>query len=178
MTVPSDDDVELAATLAALTSLLDEFAERIAALESTHKARPLRLGDPAPWALYTPPAAAEHPLHSDQDPLFTLDNFVAWYNLTYVGHTGTRARPIPDCWPEHPGLASEIATLAYTWHQAFTGRDANPRDAQHWHHHTRPGFAERLTSEWIHPHCHDGRHKPTGAPARPNRHRDQRASPN
>ncbi|WP_406690302.1 hypothetical protein REH65_31010 [Saccharopolyspora sp. ID03-671] len=125
---------------------------------------------PAQWVVFTPPAAAEDRQHrtDGHSPQWTLDNFVAWYNATYVGLTGGPAKPIPECWREHPGLAMEIATLAYSWRRANVGATANVRDAQYWHHTSRPGFAARL-GEWTHSHCMDGRHRPAGAAARPDR---------
>lgn len=38
---------------------------------------------------FTPPTAAE------DDPRITVDNFVTWYNMTYVGIEGSRAKPTP-----------------------------------------------------------------------------------
>ncbi|MEB3371310.1 hypothetical protein [Saccharopolyspora mangrovi] len=125
---------------------------------------------PASWVVFTPPAAAEDRQHrkDGHSPNWTLDNFVAWYNATYVGLAGGPATPIPECWRQHPGLAMEVATLAYSWRRANVGATANVRDAQYWHHTWRPGFAARLT-EWTHAHCLDGRHRPAGANARPDR---------
>jgi hypothetical protein len=173
--IPLDDELaglvdtdQLADQVRALRDHVGWLTDRIHALEEQEG--PATPHQPAPWVVYTPPAAAEDPRHDDEDPGFTLINFVAWYNLTYAGLPGTRARPIPGCWPHHPGLAAEIATLAYSWRDAFIGRTAHPHRAQLWHHHTRPGFAERLTHEWVHPHCHDGRHRTAGAHDRPDRY--------
>jgi hypothetical protein len=171
------DDELVAETINAQPGLADDvqalrdhvawLTERVDELEGDERTR--RYG-PAPWVLHTPPAAAGPPPHEDEGPGFTITNFVAWYNLTYVGLPGSRSRSIPDCWPHHPGLASEIGTLAYAWHDAFTGDSAAPTKAQLWHHHDRPGFADRLTHEWTHPHCHDKAHKQAGASSRPDRH--------
>jgi len=172
------DDEILAEAINAQPGLADEVAalrdhvayltERLDQLEAEDRQA---AGAPAPWVVYTPPAAAGKPPHEDETPEFTVVNFVAWYNLTYTGLAGSRSRPIPDCWPQHPGLASEIATLAYAWHDAFTGRSAHPHKAQLWHHHDRTGFTDRLITQWTHPHCHDGNHKSAGAPSRPHRYR-------
>lgn len=113
--------------------------------------------DPAPWVWFPPPAATE------DDPRITVDNFVTWYNVTYVGVEGSRAKPIPDCWRQHPGLAMEVANLAYGWRAANIGCSASPREAQYWHHQERPGFADRLMREWIHADCVDGEHRAAGA---------------
>lgn len=117
---------------------------------------------PAVWVWFDPPASVED--HPD-----TVENFVAWYNVTYVGIEGSRARPIPDCWSQHPGLAMEVASLAYSWRAANIGPSASPREAQYWHHQWRPGFTERLAREWIHADCIDGEHRATGAPEREDR---------
>ena len=126
--------------------------------------------------MFSPPAAAEDRQHrtDGHDPNWTLDNFVAWFNVTYVGLAGGPAKPIPECWRAHPGLAMEVATLAYTWRRANIGDTANVRDAQYWHHQWRPGFAARLT-EWVHTHCLDGRHRETGAVFRADRFSPQHA---
>ncbi|MGV9364266.1 hypothetical protein [Amycolatopsis sp. NPDC003731] len=138
-------------------------------------------GDPrlARWLTFLPPEAAEDKGHRRETPLFTLAHFVQYYNETYVGNPGTRAVAIPDCWLDHPGLVAEIATLAYTWREAHLGKKATVRDAQYWHDHWRPGFAERMATEWVHQRCRSDGHKTAGAPARPDRftleHRDQEA---
>ncbi len=119
--------------------------------------------DPAAWVWFTPPAAAE------DDPGITVDNFVAWYNVTYVGVEGSRAKFIPDCWRQHPGLAIEVANLAYSWRAANIGPSASPREAQYWHHQWRPGFTDRLTREWVHTDCIDNEHRAAGAAERPDR---------
>ncbi|HEX2289387.1 MAG TPA: hypothetical protein VHH53_04150 [Pseudonocardiaceae bacterium] len=123
--------------------------------------------DPAAWVWFTPPAAAEEDPDIDGDPRITVDNFVTWYNVTYVGVEGSRAKPIPDCWRQHPGLAMEVANLAYSWRAANMGQPANVREAQYWHHQTRPGFTDRLAREWAHTECLDGEHRAAGAHERP-----------
>ncbi|GHG09054.1 MULTISPECIES: hypothetical protein [Amycolatopsis] len=123
----------------------------------------------ARWLTFLPPAAAEDKEHRGETPLFTLAHFVQYYNQTYAGNPGTRAVTIPDCWLDHPGLVAEIATLAYTWREAHLGKKATARDAQYWHDHWRPGFAERMATEWVHQRCRSDRHKTAGAPARPDR---------
>ncbi|HET6285785.1 MAG TPA: hypothetical protein VFG15_03410 [Amycolatopsis sp.] len=127
------------------------------------------LSEPGAWVLFTPPAAAEDDPASDQDPRRTIENFVTWYNLTFVGVDGGRARPIPDCWRQHDGLAMEVATLAYSWRAANVGPGATPRDAQQWLHQWRPGFSDRLVRDWVLPDCLDGDHRDTGSPPRPDR---------
>lgn len=110
---------------------------------------------PAEW-VWSAPA-----LDETADPETTVESFVAFYNRTYVGLDGGKAKPIPPCWRQHPGLAMEVATLAYTWLTANIGPTANVRDAQNWHHQWRPVFADRLTRDWAHADCLDGHHCPT-----------------
>lgn len=125
--------------------------------------------DPAAWVWFTPPAAAEDDPDTDDDPRITVGNFVAWYNMTYVGVEGSRAKSIPDCWRQHPGLAMEVANLAYSWRAANIGPSASVREAQYWHHQWRPGFTDRLTREWAHTECLDGEHRAAGPGERPDR---------
>ena len=129
--------------------------------------------------MYLPTDAAEDKQHRGETPLFTVAHFVQYYNDTYVGNPGTRAVAIPDCWLDHPGLVAELATLTYTWREAHLGKNATARDAQYWHDHWRPGFAERMATEWVHQRCRSDGHKTAGAPARPDRftleHREREA---
>ncbi|MGH3777051.1 MAG: hypothetical protein ACRDRR_15205 [Pseudonocardiaceae bacterium] len=154
---------EIVGALATTVSQLSDRAEHLArAHRSSDQSEQQDDRSPAAWVWFTPPAAAE------DDPRITVENFVAWYNLTYVGVEGTRAKPIPDCWRQHPGLAMEVANLAYSWRAANLG-EANPREAQYWHHQSRPGFTDRLTREWVHADCIDGDHRAAGAAERPDR---------
>jgi hypothetical protein len=125
--------------------------------------------DPDAWVWFTPPAAAEDNPDTHNDPRITVDNFVAWYNVTYVGVEGSRAKPIPACWRQHPGLAMEVANLACTWRAANIGSSASAREAQYWHHQWRPAFSDRLTREWVHAECIDGEHRAAGAAERSDR---------
>ncbi len=63
----------------------------------------------------------------------------------------------------------EIANLTYSWRAANIGQAASPREAQYWHHQTRPGFTDRLTREWVHADCIDSEHRVAGAAERPDR---------
>lgn len=115
--------------------------------------------EPAPWVWSSPPAVAGSDPAGDGDPRTTVENFVAWYNITFVGVDGSRARPIPPCWSQHPGLAMEVAALAYSWRAANVGANSAERDAQQWLHQWRPGFTERLVRDWVRPDCLDGEHR-------------------
>ncbi|MFJ1768027.1 hypothetical protein ACIOD2_47460 [Amycolatopsis sp. NPDC088138] len=149
----------------ALRRQIEQLSERLAELTDEPESDP-RL---ARWLTFLPPEAAEDKEHRGETPLFTLAHFVQYYNDTYVGNLGTRALAIPDCWLDHPGLVAEIATLAYTWREAHLGKKATARDAQYWHDHWRPSFAERMATEWVHQRCRSDGHKTAGAPARPDR---------
>ncbi|WP_432854972.1 hypothetical protein ACQPXB_21290 [Amycolatopsis sp. CA-161197] len=147
--------------------LLEHLHERVSKLEKQEGADTGRL---ARWLAFPPPPAAEDSANDGETPLFTLAHFVHYYNEVYVGRPGSRAVAIPDCWLDHPGLLSEIATLTYTWRAAHLGRHSNPRDAQTWHDRWRPAFAERLASEWTHAHCLTDIHKAAGALPKRDRH--------
>ncbi|MEU6131365.1 hypothetical protein ABZ805_19500 [Saccharopolyspora sp. NPDC047091] len=157
----------------ALTAKLTALRGRIETLEHGAPEEPEQddaADQPGPWVLHVPPAAAEDRRHRGDrhSPLWTVRNFVGWYNATFLGNPGSPARAIPPCWAEHPGLAEEVAVLAYSWRRANVGATANVRDAQLWLQQTRTGFAARLT-DWVHAHCLDGRHRPVGARCRPTR---------
>ncbi|GAB2679585.1 hypothetical protein GCM10027271_46010 [Saccharopolyspora gloriosae] len=157
-----------------LTAKLAALRGRIETLETDAPDEPAeeenKHDQPASWVLFAPPAAAEDRRHrgDEHTPLWTVRNFVGWYNATFLGTPGSSARAIPPCWTEHPGLAQEVAVLAYSWRRANIGTTANVRDAQLWLQQTRPGFAARL-SDWTHSHCFDRRHRPVGARCRPTR---------
>lgn len=75
----------------------------------------------------------------------TLVDFVCDYNTTFVV---TPAQLVPSCWPAHPALAREIASLYSSWATAFHGSKATPADAEHFYSRTLPGFADRITM-WL-----------------------------
>ncbi|WP_309111964.1 hypothetical protein [Saccharothrix sp.] len=160
--------------IAALTEIVGALARtlrRVEAKVNQQAGMPVDddTAEPAAWVWFTPPAAAEDDPASDEDPQATIDNFVAWYNVTFVGIDGGRSRPIPPCWRLHPALSMEIAALAHTWRAANIGPRANERDAQFWLHQWRPGFSDRLVRDWVHPDCFDGSHRDEGPPPRANR---------
>lgn len=163
--------IELVGTLAQNLRRLESKVNR-AAKKAAEEARNDEDEDPAapaPWVWFAPPAAAEDDPDGDDDPRCTVENFVGWFNATFVGLDGGRARPIPPCWRQHPGLALEVASLAYSWRAANIGPEASERDAQYWLHQWRPGFSDRLVREWASPDCLDGDHRDNGAPPRPDR---------
>lgn len=103
----------------------------------------------APWCYHNPPPA------SDVDVLAT---WVAWFNLRYAPLEP--GKHIPYCWPEHGGLAAEVATLVISWHRAFNDVKASTDAAQMWHDRWLPGFFQRL-HWWAPPGCFDGEHRLT-----------------
>ncbi|MDT7783023.1 MAG: hypothetical protein QOF58_1442 [Pseudonocardiales bacterium] len=174
--VPGDRDAQIEA----LTGIVETLTRKLRRVETTLNeltAKPPADTEdeeedpfaPAAWVWFTPPAAAENDPEGEEDPRFTIDNFTAWYNLTFVGVDGGRARPIPACWRQHPGLAMEVAALAYSWRAANIGPNATERDAQQWLHQWRPGFADRLTRDWAHTDCLDGDHRDDGTDTRSDR---------
>ena len=102
---------------------------------------------PAAWCYHDPPPMKEVDI---------LPTWVAWWNLRYAPLEHNKR--IPYCWPEHPGLAAEIATLAFTWQKAFNDVKANSDAAQMWHDRWLPGFLQRLRT-WVPTDCFDGTHK-------------------
>jgi hypothetical protein len=112
----------------------------------------------APWA-WAGPTMQDGVQATDNEVV--VERFIAFYNQTYVGLEGRKAKPIPPCWRQHPGLAMEITTLAYTWLSANLGATADVRDAQTWHHQWRPAFTDRLASDWVSSDCLDGLHTNT-----------------
>ena len=158
--------------LGALAATVSQLSARVDQLDKANRSRGQdTTGDghePATWVWFSPPTGTEDD-PAATDPRITVESFVAWYNTTYVGVEGSRAKPIPGCWRQHPGLAMEIATLAYSWREANIGPSAKPRDAQYWHHQWRPGFTDRLNREWTHADCLDSEHRAAGAAQRPDR---------
>lgn len=167
------------AQIAQVTSLIRTVVQRLRSLETTvdrlsrassaatSENQGVGVDEPAPWVWFAPPDPAGG--RQDEDPRATVENFVAWYNETFVGNEGSRAKRIPPCWHRHPGLAMEVAALAYSWRAANVGAAASVRDAQQWLHQWRPGFADRLARDWVHADCLDGEHRIIGGTPRENR---------
>ncbi|MCA0307410.1 MAG: hypothetical protein LCH87_08635 [Actinobacteria bacterium] len=91
---------------------------------------------PRPW---DPPSCIDPKLR--QELWDWLDKVVDWFNTEYVwDHTGGAI--IPACWPLHPHLVHEIASLADQRRRA--GIDLTSNSLEEWHRYTVPDFTERL----------------------------------
>ena len=123
----------------------------------------IRIGDPAvlprPW---DPPSCTDPTLR--EELWHWLDKVVDWFNTEYVwDHTGGAI--IPACWPLHPHLVHEIASLADQRRRA--GVDLTSNSLEEWHRYTVPDFTERLKQR-TRTLC-DEEHKPWPARSRHNR---------
>lgn len=114
---------------------------------------------PRPW---DPPTCTKPELRKE---LWSwLDDVVTWFNSEYVWDP--TAGMIPLCWPQHPHLVHEIASLADQRRRA--GLDTSSNMLEEWHRYTVPGFLERLKERTRH-HC-DEHHQAWPARARYARH--------
>jgi hypothetical protein len=158
-----------------LTALQQQVDQLAAKLEQLHPPPPPATSPP-PWVWFNPPQLGPVIPPDDggpprADPRATVKNFVTWYNDVFVGRDAHHDR-IPDCWRAHPGLAMEIAALAYSWRAANLTKSATPEHALRWLGERRPGFVERMHHTWLAPHCATGTHRPAGAAPRPDRYSD------
>ena len=162
-----------------LVAIVTVLANKVARLETRSPISPRRpRANPPRLLIYPrhgcgstrpPPATPHQRLRARTprpDPRGTVENFVDWYNQVFLGRDGGRAKPIPPCWRAHPGLAMEVAALAYGWRAANLGKSATVQQSLYWLHYWRPGFADRLGHDWLHPSCLDGEHLPVGASPR------------
>lgn len=89
---------------------------------------------PRPWLPHTC-----HP-HLLGTLLLWLDDVAGWLNHDY---TWKVARPIPDCWPEHPHIVQELAGIAWLRVVAEEALEVGP--IEDWHRYALPAFFNRLT---------------------------------
>lgn len=71
-----------------------------------------------------------------------LNEFTAHYNHTYATSEDDL---IPPCWPNHPGLAYELATHLWLWYSAHLDSAATAAIAGDYYLRHLPGFRHRLT---------------------------------
>ncbi len=88
---------------------------------------------PRPWLPHTC-----HP-RLLQALLLWLDDVASWLNHDYSWRV---ARPIPDCWPEHPHIVHELAVLAWLRLVAEESLEVGP--IEEWHRYALPAFFNRL----------------------------------
>ena len=88
---------------------------------------------PWTWAALTP---------RERAALATLiDHFVTSYNQTYAT---TEDDLIPPCWPQHPGLAYELAVHVWLWYCTHHDPNTTPEHAGDYYLRHLPGLRHRL----------------------------------
>jgi hypothetical protein len=115
-------------------------------------------GHPRPWTW------SSLTVGQARDLVEQLDRFVEHYNATYVVKD---AHLVLGCWPLHPGLAHELATLYAAWVGAFCSGSSLPEIAHGWHDRWLPGFQARVR-DWFGvgtEYCYPGTHIETWNPA-------------
>lgn len=97
-----------------------------------------------------------------------LEDVVAWFNHEYAWDTN---QVIPECWPEHPHLVHEIASLADERYRASLSYSGG--FLAEWHRISVPMFLNRMR-DTIRGHC-EQRHQAWPARARFARHASQQS---
>lgn len=92
-----------------------------------------------------------------------LDQVVIWLNTDYAWDV---AQLVPTCWPQHPHLVHELATVADQRRRA--GASLNSEALEEWHRYTLPTFAQRMNSR-LREHC-ENEHQPCPSRGRHIRH--------
>jgi hypothetical protein len=90
---------------------------------------------PRPWALNSLTESQA------REVLEQLDRFVTHYNSTYAVRD---VELILGCWPAHPGLVHELASLYGSWVVAFQSGLSSADLTSIWHDRWLPGFQHRL----------------------------------
>ena len=84
-----------------------------------------------------------------------LDSVVGWINEE---HTWRVDRVIPICWPEHPHIVHELATVAcLRWE---TGYAISAAPLEEWHRYTLPTFIDRIAQRIGATGCPPAKHQP------------------
>ncbi len=107
---------------------------------------------PRPWDPPSCPEALQRHIWS------WLVDVAAWINEE---HCWRIERLIPACWPAHPHIAHELATVAFLRLEA--GQSLSPEALETWHRHTLTQFLDRVAERVGATGCPPGRH--TAAPA-------------
>lgn len=142
------------------TELLHELAQRVAHLENAPPPHP----PVRPWV--------ERASQGDWEQLIA---WVEWLTATY--ELGAAETP-QTCWPQHLGVAEELAALWLAWQDAMTGQ-ASGQDrlaAVGWHATHLPAVLERVTDRLRR--CETGRgHRAGQAADRPGEETSLPAAP-
>ena len=92
-----------------------------------------------------------------------LDAVVSWLNTDHAWDTSSL---IPGCWPHHPHLIHQLATLADRRRSA--GQATTGEQLEDWHRHALPSLLDRLRGQ-LNNHCENG-HQPPPTRGRCNRY--------
>lgn len=114
--------------------------EGVAGLIALYHADPAPRGDQVPprrppwtWSILTKTEAAALEV--------VVAQFVESYNEV---HATAPRHLIPPCWPHHPGLAVELAALAWTWYAAHVDPAATAHQVAEYYERYLPGFRNRM----------------------------------
>ena len=113
---------------------------------------------PRPWD----PATCRDP-HLRAEVWDWLEAVVIWLNAGYAWDIPAM---IPPCWPRHPHLVHEVATLADQRRRA--GLALTSDALEEWHRYALPAFTDRMRAR-LRTGCDDG-HQPWPATSRHTRH--------
>lgn len=138
------------------------FADLYLAENGTDRERRI-IGDPAKLPRPWDPATITDPTLREETWAW-LDGVVTWFNTQYVWDPNLGV--IPACWPHHPHLVHEIATLADQRRRAGIATASD--QLEDWHRYCVPAFLERLRAR-TKTQC-DADHTPWPARGRHTRH--------
>jgi hypothetical protein len=132
-----------------VTSALEQLELVDQAPPETECALPRAEELPRPWD----PATCNAFLRSEI--WMWLEDVARWINEQQLWNLASPG--IPGCWPAHPHLVHDLATVACARYAA--SRTSTPRALGDWHHHTLPGFLDRI-DERLGDACASGNHQP------------------
>jgi hypothetical protein len=140
--------------------------QRLAAIEAPTELELRRLAALArPWDPPNCPPELRRHVYS------WLDEVVAWIN---EDHTWRVDRVVPACWPQHPHIVHELATVACLRWSAGCTASATP--LEEWHRVTLPLFLERIAQRVGPNACPPGRHQPHPGAGRSQLYREEPAT--